>query len=356
VFVAGVHVGPEQVQVLPAADARHQLDAEEVRQPEDRGALPVGVGMHRGWLQQRAVLGHEVEDGVALVGAAGQEAREQGDVGIGHEIVADAAIAAVADVVGGFQAFGMHVPLHAVGGGGVAGAPVPVQADAGVGVDHAGDGVIQVLLRDVALVGEGHVSAVQTLEGARRLAWAKTAAVAEGGGKVALARTVQLGLKARDRAEVPGPAQPVLGVGKRIQDAGWDHTRLEQPFQEGRAIDGLPRPQPLHHGFAGHDLDVFVLWESLIGGVGRLDEAGFQHRDKGAGVGRDAGLLGVACDCGGVGHERSPPRFQVQPLRGDVARKQVPQWRDGGRAFLALARTAVQPRAGKLHIAIQSLE
>ena len=227
---------------------------------------------------------------------------------------------------------------------------MPVQADAGVGVDHTRYGVIQGLFCDVALVGEGHVPAVQALEGARRLARAESAAVAEDGGEVALARVVQLGLKSGYGTEVPGPAQPVLGVGERFQHTGRDHARLEQPFQEGRAIDSLPRPQPLHHGFAGHDLDVFVLGKCLIDGVGRFGEAGFQRRHEGAGTGGDAGLLGVACDVALVilpGDELSTvvaillaardaqvARFQLVDYLGEQANLEVAPVHLGGGRFV----------------------
>jgi hypothetical protein len=74
VGVARLAVRSVEVEVLPVADARHQLDAEQMREAEDRRALAVGVGMHRVRLQGAAVLADEVEDGMALVGAAGDEA------------------------------------------------------------------------------------------------------------------------------------------------------------------------------------------------------------------------------------------------------------------------------------------
>ena len=139
-------------------------------------------------------------------------------------------------------------------------------------------------LGDVALVDEGHVSAVQALERARRLAWAEAAAVAEGGRKVALARALQLGLKARDA----GPKcrvqpEPVLGIGERLQDADRDHARLEQPLQEGGAVGRLAGAQPLHHGFAVHDFDVFVLREGPVDGVTVPGEPSLQGGDEGRG-------------------------------------------------------------------------
>jgi hypothetical protein len=148
----------------------------------------------------------------------------------------------------------------------------------------------------VALVDECGVAAVQALQGARGLVRAKATAVAKGGGKVALAWAVELGLEARDRAEVPGPAQPVLGVGEGFQDADRRHVHLEQTFQEGRAVGRLLRAQPLHYGFATNNLDVLVLWEGPVGCGGGRGEASLQGGDERAGVGGHASLLGVALD------------------------------------------------------------
>ena len=67
VLVVRARIWPEQVQVLPAPDAWHQLDAEQVCKTENCRRLPVRVGVDRAGLQQRTVLGHEVEDGVAFV-------------------------------------------------------------------------------------------------------------------------------------------------------------------------------------------------------------------------------------------------------------------------------------------------
>ena len=131
-----------------------------------------------------------------------------------------------------------------------------------------------------------------------RAAWAraKAAAVAEHGGEVAFAGALQLGLETGHGAEVPGPVQPVLGVGERLQDADRDHARLEHPFQEGRAIGGLAGAQPFHHRFAVHDLDLLVLREGAVSGVCGPGEPGFQGGDEGSRTGWNAGLLGVARD------------------------------------------------------------
>ena len=86
--------------VAQAAHAWHQLDAEQAAQAEDWLALALGVGMQRVGLDRRAVLHQRIQDVDRLPHAAGDEAGEQGDVGVGDVVVGDAAIAAVANVPG----------------------------------------------------------------------------------------------------------------------------------------------------------------------------------------------------------------------------------------------------------------
>src|SRR5512143_4216265 len=107
--VAGSRIGSIEVQILPVTYPRHQLDAEEEREAEDRRALSLRVRMDGVGLNLRAVLADEVQDGVSLPGTTGNEPREQSDVGVGDEIVADPAIAAVADVIFGHQALRVDV-------------------------------------------------------------------------------------------------------------------------------------------------------------------------------------------------------------------------------------------------------
>ena len=88
-------VRSEQVQILSVANARHDLDSEQVREAEDGRALAMCVGVHRMGLQDRMVLGDEVQDAVTLLGPAGDEPREQRDVGVRHQVVANPAITAI---------------------------------------------------------------------------------------------------------------------------------------------------------------------------------------------------------------------------------------------------------------------
>src|SRR4051812_30048450 len=72
----------------------------------------------------------------------------------------------------------------------------------GVSIDDGGDGRVERLLGNVALVDEGELPPVQRLHGPGRLGGTQVAAVAEHGGEVAFARPVNLGVEPGDRAEV----------------------------------------------------------------------------------------------------------------------------------------------------------
>ncbi len=98
------------------------------------------------------------------------------------------------------------------------------------------------------------------------------------------------------RTEVPGPAQPVFGIGERLQDTDRDHACLEQALEECRAVISVAGAEPFDDGFAIHDLDVLVVREGAVGAGGRCGKAVLQGSDEGGGIGRHAGLLGVAGD------------------------------------------------------------
>ena len=237
--------------------------------PKIGRALALGVGVDGIGLEGRAVFGHEVEDGIALPGAAGDEAGEQRDVGVRYQIVADAAVSPVADVVFGHQALWMEVPLRAVGRSRLSGAPVPRQAQAGIGVDHGGDRGVEGVLRDMALVDEGDLAPVQFLHGAGRLRRSQLAAVAEDGGDIPLAGPFDPGIEAGDRTEVAGPVQPVLGVGQGIDEIDRRQPVLQPAFQFGGPVGRGAGAQALQDGFSADDFDVFVGGEPGIDGLCR---------------------------------------------------------------------------------------
>src|SRR3546814_2315253 len=73
--------------------------AQQVRKPEHREALRLGVAVHGIGLNVGPVGQQPVEDVDSLVDAARDEVAEQRDVLVGHVVITDAAIAAVADEV-----------------------------------------------------------------------------------------------------------------------------------------------------------------------------------------------------------------------------------------------------------------
>src|SRR3954447_4513202 len=152
----------------------------------------------------------------------------------------------------------------------------------------------------MALIDEGHVPAVEALQRPRGLGRPETAAVAEGGGEIALARAVELGLEAGDRTEVARPAKPMLGISERLQDADRRHALPEQPLQAVEAFDVRLGAQPLHHRFAAHDLDMLVIGEGLVDRGRGVGETGFQASHEGCRVGGSARLIGIGRDVAAV--------------------------------------------------------
>src|SRR5271154_5181434 len=102
-LVADRRVGAIEGSVAQASHARHQLDAEEPTQAEDGLALALGISVKRIGLNRRVVLHQRIKDMDRLPHPAGDEAGEQGDVGVGDVVVSDTAVAAIADVRGSYE-------------------------------------------------------------------------------------------------------------------------------------------------------------------------------------------------------------------------------------------------------------
>src|SRR6266567_1835856 len=80
VGVGDLGVGPEEHAVLEVADAWQQVEPEQVGQPEDREALPLGIGVDLLRLGLALLLQQPVNDVDGLPHPAGEKAREKGDV------------------------------------------------------------------------------------------------------------------------------------------------------------------------------------------------------------------------------------------------------------------------------------
>src|SRR4029434_7658044 len=96
VLIAALATRAIEVQVLPIADPGHELDPQQVREPEDGLTLPVGIGVHRIRPDVGRVLRDKIEDMMPLPGPTGNKAREEGNVGIRNEIVTNSPIPTVA--------------------------------------------------------------------------------------------------------------------------------------------------------------------------------------------------------------------------------------------------------------------
>jgi hypothetical protein len=104
------------------------------------------------------------------------------------------------------------------------------------GVDQIPEGCILLGDADLPAVQEGdHVGADQAAHMACSLRGAQVATVGEGGQQVALDRIVELGLRAREGPEVPGPRRPVMHVGEDVEEAA-----LGDALEE-RCLQGLGR-------------------------------------------------------------------------------------------------------------------
>ena len=84
-----------ELELLPAADARHQFDAEQIRKREDVRGLAVRVRVQPGGAQIAEVAVQDVEDVGGFIDPAADKAAEECDVVIGDVVVGDPAVAAV---------------------------------------------------------------------------------------------------------------------------------------------------------------------------------------------------------------------------------------------------------------------
>jgi hypothetical protein len=156
-----VHLGgrrPVPLQLLPVANARHQLDAQQERQPVHRRTLRLGVAVEHVRLDVGRVLRQAVEDVDGFPHAARDEVAEQRDVGVRDMVVGDSAVAAIADVALCEQIVLVEVPLRAVGRGTLRVAPIAWQLKLVVAVDDVADRRLQLLGADLALIDEGDLA------------------------------------------------------------------------------------------------------------------------------------------------------------------------------------------------------
>lgn len=80
VFVLRLRRGLVALQILPVANAGHQLDAPQVSKPEYRRTLRLGIAVQRIRLNVGIILGQSVQNVDRFPHTARNEIREQGDV------------------------------------------------------------------------------------------------------------------------------------------------------------------------------------------------------------------------------------------------------------------------------------
>ena len=258
--------------VTQAAHARHQLDAEQSAETEDRFALALGVGMERVGLDRRAILHQPIQDVDRLPYAAGDEAGEQSDVGVGDVVVGDAAIAAIADMARADQIVFAQLDVRAIGDGGATAAPVSRQWEADILVDHVHHRRLQLVDVDVLGVDPAQRRRRGDVGGVPGgLIGTKIAAIAEHGEEIALDGLREFRIGPGWRSEVPGIVRPVLGMFEDVEEMALRHTgadfllelrqsvglascrqllqmrravRVDAQFAVGRRIRHRPRPLP----------------------------------------------------------------------------------------------------------------
>ncbi len=88
VVVAGRGVRAVEVQVMPIADPRQQLESQQRREPENRQRLALRIGMDGVGLDVGIVVQQPIDDVDGLPRPAGNEVAEQRDVGSDTNLMA----------------------------------------------------------------------------------------------------------------------------------------------------------------------------------------------------------------------------------------------------------------------------
>src|ERR1700732_1495662 len=103
-----------QIEFFPMANSRHQLDPQQIRQTKNGGALTLGVGVDGIGPHIGFILLDKIQDVMSLPGTARREGGKQREVGVSYEIISDAAVTAVANVVFRHQVLRIQFPLRTI--------------------------------------------------------------------------------------------------------------------------------------------------------------------------------------------------------------------------------------------------
>jgi len=203
--------------IAQTAHPWHQLDAKEPAKSEDRLTLTLGIGMKRIGLNLRTVFHQRIKNMNRLPDTAGDEAGEQGDIGVGDVVVSDTAISTVADVPGTNEIILAEFDVGAVGDRCSATAPMPRQRKANILVDDIDHRRLQLLGIDVLRVDPAqHLSRCDFRGVAGRLAWPEIAAIAEYREEITLYGISEFWIGARRWPKMAGVAGPVFSMLENI--------------------------------------------------------------------------------------------------------------------------------------------
>jgi hypothetical protein len=251
-------------------------------QAEHGFALALGVGMQRVRLDLGPVLQQPVQDMDGFPDAARDEAGEERDVAVSDVVVGDAAIGAVADVLGAQEIVLAQLHVRAVGDGGAAAAPVPRQGKAGVLVDDVDQRRLQLVGVDVLRVDPAQRLRRRNLGGVPGgLPWTEIAAVSEHGEQVALDGLRELRIGAGRRPEVTGVTRPVLGVLEDVEEVALRHACADLLLELGQPDWLLRRRQLLQvRRPVGIDAELGVGWKAGVDSGGERRQLSFQRGSK----------------------------------------------------------------------------
>src|SRR5271157_2369244 len=223
--------------VIPVTHARHQLDAEEPGQAEDRFALALSIGVERVRLDCGAVPYQPVQDMDGLPDTARDEAGEQRNVAVGDVVVGDTAIPAIADVLGADEIVFTQWNMGTIGDCYPAGTPEFWQGKAGIGVDQVGYCRFEFWRVDVL-----NIDPAQRLGGSDAggvtsgLAGSEIAAVAKHGEDISLFCSGKFCVYAGGRPEVARVASPACAVFENVEQMPFWHANVNFSFESGQVF------------------------------------------------------------------------------------------------------------------------
>lgn len=98
VLINGMLIRPVENHIVPGPHPWHELDAEQMCDPEDRLRLSLGIGVEGVGLDLGAVLEEAVQDIDRFPDPAGDKVAKERDIAVRNMVVSDATVTAVTDM------------------------------------------------------------------------------------------------------------------------------------------------------------------------------------------------------------------------------------------------------------------